>query len=202
MHISQNVRDGTIVINQTTYLENLLERCNMSQCNTASTPMEENFDHSMFKRTKSESHEIETRCRRVIGSLMYAMVCSRPDIYSAITDYNHVLSMVFTKNENCKDSIVWFVDSDWAGDRSDRKSVCGFVFNVYGCIVSWVSRKVYHCFIIHPVRIFSIKHGHKDKVFNNIVSIEYVPREEQVSDVLTKPLGRVKFAKFRGILGL
>ncbi|KAJ8889052.1 hypothetical protein PR048_008546, partial [Dryococelus australis] len=51
------------------------------------------------------------------------------------------LSMVFTKNENCKDSVVGFVDSDWAGDRSDRKSTGGFIFKVFGCIVSWVSWK-------------------------------------------------------------
>ena len=33
------------------------------------------------------------------------------------------------------------VDSNWATDRKDRKSVTGYVITIEGCIVSWMSKK-------------------------------------------------------------
>lgn len=33
------------------------------------------------------------------------------------------------------------VDSDWGSDDVDRKSVSGYVFKVYGCVVSWQRKK-------------------------------------------------------------
>ena len=35
-----------------------------------------------------------------------------------------------------------------------------------------------------------------------VVKLQYVPTEEQVADVLTKPLSRVKFEYFRDKLGV
>src|SRR6202012_5074213 len=37
--------------------------------------------------------------------------------------------------------MVGYADSDFASDITDRKSVSGYVFKVYGCTVSWISRK-------------------------------------------------------------
>lgn len=45
MFVVQNSEKGEIMINQTIYLEKLLEKCNMLECKPVSTPMEENFDH-------------------------------------------------------------------------------------------------------------------------------------------------------------
>ena len=39
-------------------------------------------------------------------------------------------------------------------------------------------------------------------VHKGVVKLKYVPIEEQVADVLTKPLARVKFEYFRDNLGV
>lgn len=57
----------------------------MQNCKPASTPMDINFRHDLLKRDKSENPEIEHKCRKLIGSLMYAMVCSRPDLCISIS---------------------------------------------------------------------------------------------------------------------
>lgn len=277
MHVTQNLREGTIIINQSTYLEKLLNSSNMLDCKAAVTPMEENFDHSMLKRDKSESPEIEHRCRKVIGSLMYAMLCSRPDLCLSISILSRYqscasndlwvalkrvlryvkgslqLSLVF-KRGKIKD-IIGFVDSDWAGDKVDRRSTGGYVFQIYGCTISWVSRKQTTvalssteseyvalslavseaCWLKNffeylegktcSVKLFEdnqsviklcknpqfhhkIKHIDikinfvRDMVNNNIVSVDYISTDDQVADVLTKPLGKVKFDKFKCCMGL
>jgi len=38
-------------------------------------------------------------------------------------------------------AVVGYVDADWAGDASDRKSTSGYVFMLYGGAISWRSRK-------------------------------------------------------------
>jgi len=47
---------------------------------------------------------------------------------------------VFKRDANAK-RIVGYADADFAGDTGDRKSVSGYIFKVYGCAVSWSSKK-------------------------------------------------------------
>ena len=34
-----------------------------------------------------------------------------------------------------------FVDADWVGDLDQRRSTSGYVFNLFGGVVSWMSKK-------------------------------------------------------------
>ena len=45
-------------------------------------------------------------------------------------------------------------------------------------------------------------HYIRDMVQRGVVKLQYVATDEQVADVLTKPLARVKFEYFRGKLGV
>ena len=45
-------------------------------------------------------------------------------------------------------------------------------------------------------------HFVRDMVYKGVVKLKCVPTEEQVADVLTKPLARVKFEYFRDNLGV
>jgi hypothetical protein len=102
-----------------------------------------------------------------VGSLMYAMVYTRPYITHAVG----VLSRYMSKpgKENWKvvkrvfrylcgtasyglcyqgrlvlDRVVdihVFVDADWAGDLDRRRSTSGYVFNLFGGEISWMRKR-------------------------------------------------------------
>eukprot|EP01018_Ginkgo_biloba_P015565 Gb_28681 [translate_table: standard] len=103
-----------------------------------------------------------------VGSLMYAMVCTRPDIAQAVgvlsrfmanPGHEHwvVVKRVFRYLQGTlKYSICYhgdflgdqhsvdiqgYVDSDWAGDANSRRSTSGYVFRLFGGAVSWMSKR-------------------------------------------------------------
>ena len=96
-----------------------------------------------------------------VGSLMYAMVCTRPDIAHAVGVVSRFLSdqgkehyaavkwilrylqgtskmsLCFGKGEPILDG---FTDSDMAGDIDSRKSTSGYLITFAGGAVAWQSR--------------------------------------------------------------
>lgn len=136
----------------------------MENCHGVSTSMLNNFDYSLLVREKSESAELENLCRQIIGSIMYLMLCSRPDLCAAISilsrfqncasaellthlkrvlmyiKYTLDLGLTFVK---CTDAAVIsaFVDDDFAGDKIDCKSTSGFCFKIFNCTVSRCTKK-------------------------------------------------------------
>ncbi|KAL5557814.1 hypothetical protein UlMin_034025, partial [Ulmus minor] len=100
-----------------------------------------------------------------VGSLMYAMVCTRPDLaYSAslvsrfmsnpgmgyweavnwILRYVKGTSDVGLLYKRCEGSgakLMGYVDADYVGDLDKRRSLTGYVFTLFGNVwTCWVSR--------------------------------------------------------------
>lgn len=96
-----------------------------------------------------------------VGSLMYAMVCTRPDISHAVGVVSRYMSnpgfehwnavrwilryLVVTKDmalcyTGADIQLRGFVDSDMAGDIDSRKSTTGYVFTLGSAAISWMSR--------------------------------------------------------------
>ena len=53
------------------------------------------------------------------------------------------LKLTFKRNysENCE-TLISYVDSDWAGDKTDRVSTTGYIFKLFkNCSISWCTRK-------------------------------------------------------------
>jgi hypothetical protein len=158
--IQQSV--GKTVISQGKYLSKVLEIYNMSNCKSAPTPIDQNFKFELLQNEKSESSEIEKQCRQLVGSLMYAVCGTRPDLCVSVgflSRYQHCASVMLFKAlkrvlryikgtlnyalvYNSTDTgLQGFVDSDWAGDTKDRKSTSGYLFNLNNCIVIWCCKK-------------------------------------------------------------
>uniref|UniRef100_A0ACD5ZUM4 Uncharacterized protein n=1 Tax=Avena sativa TaxID=4498 RepID=A0ACD5ZUM4_AVESA len=119
------------------------DRKSVSQCPTT----DEEFEY-MSKMPYSSA----------VGSLMYAMVCSRPDLSYAMSLISRYMAnpgkehwkadqwvfryLLGTSNACLKlgrtgEGLVGYVDSDFTADLDKRRSLTGYVFNVGGCAVSW-----------------------------------------------------------------
>jgi len=161
LHISRDRKKRLLHIDQEAYISDLLHRFGMSDCNPALTPLPSGADLVQYDAKASSSER--GAYQQLIGSLLYAMVVSRPDISFAVTKlaqfssnpsplhYNlakHVLRYLkgtaayqLTYDGGSGMGLIGFSDSDWAGDKDDRKSMCGHVFLLAGAAISWASRK-------------------------------------------------------------
>ena len=82
--------ENEITLDQSAYIKTILEKFNMSQCNPISTPLETNLNYPALNSDK----KIDAPCRNLIGCLMYVMLCTRPDLSTAV----NILSRYLTKN--------------------------------------------------------------------------------------------------------
>ncbi|OMO58188.1 Integrase, catalytic core [Corchorus capsularis] len=97
-----------------------------------------------------------------VGSLMYAMMCTRPDISFAVglvsrfqsnpglahwKAVNRILRylkgtadyMLCYRGSNL--NLIGYTDADWGGDLDERKSTSGYAFLLNGGAITWSSKK-------------------------------------------------------------
>jgi Reverse transcriptase (RNA-dependent DNA polymerase) len=113
------------------------------------------------------SYEDQKNFRSGVGSLLYLVKHSRPDVANAVRNLSKVMDgataahqkilhraikyicdtrdrSLFLRPVNIKGrfwDIEAFCDSDWAAMENNRKSVTGFVVYVNGALVSWKSKQ-------------------------------------------------------------
>ena len=160
LEIERNRTRRTLHLSQSRYIERMLANCGMQTCNPASTPADPHIrlekPSSDFEATAQEM----TSYQSAVGSLMYAMLGSRPDIayavsrvsqYSTNPNRSHwtAVKRIFRylagtlERGLCygtQGSGAGFTDADW-GAGEDRKSMGGFTFLLNGAAVSWNSKK-------------------------------------------------------------
>lgn len=161
VNITRNREKRTISIDQEKYLNQVLERFEMTGCNAISTPMDVNTRYS--KMMDAGKEEIENYpYREAIGSLLFAAQVTRPDInFSVILLSRYLeeskpahwiaakrimrylkgtLGMKLTFGED-PGKLMGYCDSDYAADIDDRKSTSGHVFIYKGGAISWQTKK-------------------------------------------------------------
>lgn len=160
VRIIRDYRNNFITLDQECYIDEILKKFNMLDCNSVSSPLDCNFD---FEETKNETCDIKLPFQQLIGNLMYLAVLTRPDIAYAVSFlsqfnncYNKVhwqcakrilrylkgtknVSMKFEKTDSL--NLVGFVDADWGSNKRDRKSYSGYIFKLSGAAISWKSCK-------------------------------------------------------------
>ena len=172
MEIKRNRSRRTISLSQKRYIETVLGRYGMADCKPVWTPMVAN------QRVSAEDphdnrilHNIDINGKKVayasvVGSLMYAMLGTRPDIayavgvlgrYSANPKACHwdmakrVLRYLKATREmkltydggdvNTDMHFHGFSDADWSGDGDTSRSTSGYVFISNGGAIGWASKR-------------------------------------------------------------
>ena len=95
MRIFGDRSEGILNLSQEKYIENLLSIFNVGNANTRNTPLRTHLKFS--KRKSSQTEEEESHMSKVpypsaIGSLMYSMVCTKPNITHAVGVVSRFLS--------------------------------------------------------------------------------------------------------------
>ena len=82
MQIFRDRAKKTLFVSQERYIRKVLERCNMENCHGCKTPMDTKLD-----LTKPEEATIvgTVEYQSLVGSVMYAMLASRPDLAYAVS---------------------------------------------------------------------------------------------------------------------
>lgn len=72
--------NNTICLSQSAYISNVLKKFNMADCKSVSTPLPSQINYEDL----NSDENYNAPCRQLIGSLMYIMLCTRPDISTAV----------------------------------------------------------------------------------------------------------------------
>lgn len=78
MKVEKN-RTKELKLSQEQYIGKLLEQFQMTDCNTVSTPLEQN------KKLSSSGQYYDIPYQQLIDSIMYLAVCTRPDICFSVS---------------------------------------------------------------------------------------------------------------------
>ncbi|XP_073041999.1 secreted RxLR effector protein 161-like [Primulina eburnea] len=157
---------GIIGLSQETYINKVLERYRMKDCSPsiASVVKGDKFNLSQCPKNDLEREQMKNiPYASAVGNLMYAQVCTRPDIafivgmlgrYQSNPGLDHWKAakkvmrylqgtkdymLMFRRTENLE--VIGYSDSDYAGCIDSRKSTSGYIFMLAGGAVSWRSAK-------------------------------------------------------------
>lgn len=153
-------------LSQGTYIDKVLRRFNMHDSKKGFIPMSSGLNLS--KTQSPSTNDERDRMRDIpyasaIGSIMYAMICTRPDVSYALSATSRYQSnpgndhWIAVKNilkylRRTKDtfliyggqeelSVIGYTDASFQTDHDDFRSQSGYVFCLNGGAVSWKSSK-------------------------------------------------------------
>ena len=154
-------RDRTkkqMFLSQKAYIEQLVEKFGLSDCKPCYTPA------SLDPWTRFEvANRINYPYREAIGSLMYLMLCTRPDIANALGcvakycdeyDQSHWIAvkriirylnttkdLKLTYGVGFEKGLACYADASWGDDLNNRRSTTGYLTKLDGNLISWKSQR-------------------------------------------------------------
>jgi hypothetical protein len=152
---------GYLTMNQSDYIRKKLKEFGMQNAKPRGTPCEVG-DYNVVETDESDP----SRYREMVGSIIYAMTCTRPDLSWVVTKLSQRLSaptavdlvmvkhvfryLLGTMNNELKFTksvggleLLGYSDADWGASPVDRKSISGYYFalNENGPAISWKSKR-------------------------------------------------------------
>lgn len=153
----QVIRDKkkkTIQLKQAHYVDKILERFGMQNCNPIGTPEEV----GVVDTSKSPKLGPEYPFKEAIGSLLYLVTCTRPDIAHAVSVASRtseptvahwkMIKRILRYLKDTKDygicfrwekstELVGYSDADYANDVETRRSTTGYCIMYSGAPIAW-----------------------------------------------------------------
>jgi len=152
-------------LRQTQYITNILTRFGMKHSRPVSTPIDPKAP--LVKADESEPACEKQLYQQMIGSLMYLITCTHPDLgfvlsflsrfsshpllchHTAVKRVFRYLAgtrttaLVYTRRSsmNIPLLITGYSDADYASCRDICHSISGYIFLLNGCAISWLSKK-------------------------------------------------------------
>lgn len=162
--VTRDRKAKSITIDQEQYLTRVLERFGITSEKAKGKKIPAADYNNLRPATNDDTRINTSEYQQAIGSLMYAMVFTRPDIAYVLgklsqfmsdpaEHHGHALKYLFRYLKSTATlKIVYsptggvrnlgvYSDADWATAKEDRKSVSGSVSMFYGGPVSWSSKK-------------------------------------------------------------
>jgi hypothetical protein len=156
MEVERNHDERLLCINQIKYLKEILKCFRMEECK----PIGVRFDHKVKLQRNANGND-ESKgfpYQQVVGSLMYAMLCTPPSLAYLISVLNQhmanpnmehwmavkrifqylqgTLQMKLQFGATPSKEVLGYCDANWANDLEDRRSTTGFVFMIGGGAIS------------------------------------------------------------------
>ncbi|KAM1595278.1 hypothetical protein ACFX10_001586 [Malus domestica] len=151
--------DGSVFVNQSKYVKDLVHKAGMDSCKPATTPCK---PHHQMLHSEGQLLTDLTSYMSIVGSLQY-LTFTRPDIAFAINTVCQFMSsptdihfgavkriirylqgtmhIGITFSANTVSKLTAFSDSDWAADLNTRRSITGYVVYFGNNPISWQSKK-------------------------------------------------------------
>jgi hypothetical protein len=161
MEIIRDRKARKLYLSQRGYIQKVLRRFNMSEAKSVNTPFAPHFKLSSALSPSTQddvAYMARVPYSSAVGSLMYAMICTRPDLSYAVSmvsrymanpgkEHWKAVQWIFRYLKGSADlclhfgrnstGVLGYVDSDHAKDIDNRRSVTGYVFTLDGCAISW-----------------------------------------------------------------
>ncbi|KAK2435686.1 hypothetical protein QL285_020729 [Trifolium repens] len=166
IEIFRDRSQGVLGLSQKAYINKILERFRMDKCSASPVPIQKGDKFSLMQCPKNELERKQMESipyASVVGSLMYAQTCTRPDISFAVgmlgryqsnpgMEHWKAAKKVLRYLQGTKDhmltyrrsdqlEVIGYSDSDFAGCVDTRKSTFGYVYLLAGGSISWKSAK-------------------------------------------------------------
>lgn len=162
MEITRDRPRRTLWLSQAGYLDKILLDHKMVDANAVATPMETSLRLTVAEKDHQSPPSFVKQYQSAVGSLMYAMLGTRPDIAFAVSVVSRYASnptethwkavkRIFRYLRGTVNlrltfrgdltALTGYSDADWAGDHDTRRSTSGYVFNVGSGAISWSSKR-------------------------------------------------------------
>lgn len=165
VRVTRDTVNKAIYLDQQQYLETILDKYGITSAKYKPKKIPAADYEHLKPPTPDDARIDSTQYSQIIGSLMYAMVFTRPDIafvLGRLAQYmrdpaeihgialknlmRYLRSTVkqklrFGPGGDHQNEFGVYTDADWASDKSDRKSMSGGVGMFYGGPFSWAAKK-------------------------------------------------------------